>query len=95
MIEGENGVMDGGGRVLRVVVWLRRREGLDGVTEAVSRVEALLRYTIREAFRYVSSRASLPRYGRPAAIGPVGAFGFWLIFWSNNPPDSDFILAVA
>lgn len=95
MIVGENRVMDGGGRVLRVVVWLRRREGLDGVIEAVSRVEALLRYTVRRASPDVSSRASLPSYGRPAAIALVGVFGFWLIFWSNNPLDSDFILAVA
>lgn len=65
MIEGENGVMDGGGRVLRVVVWLRRREGLEGVIEAVSRVEALLRYTVRRAFLMCRvERAYLATEGR-------------------------------
>lgn len=87
--------MDGGGRALRVVVWLRRREGLDGVTEAVSRIEALLRYTVRKAFLYVSSSADLPSHRRPAAVALVGTLGFWLVFRSDNPLHSGFILPVA
>lgn len=95
LIEGEKGAMDGGGRALRVVVWLGRREGLDGVVEAVSRVEPLLRYTVRMAFPYVSSSADLPSHRRPAAVALVGTLGFWLMFRSDNPLDSDFILPVA
>ena len=56
LIEGEKGALGGGARTLRVVVWLRRREGLLGAIEAVSRVEAALRYVIREAFPQVPSR---------------------------------------